>query len=109
MVFCDDHFNVADFPRSMELGSADSDALGFAGGGGGSSTGGGGGGGGGGFLQPTNSMSCRQKTPIRSNATLRFFSMTTSTPPRNLYSLNALVYVFLITVWEKIFLRTIFC
>jgi hypothetical protein len=76
VAFCEDHFSVDDFPRSMELGSAESETLGCGGGGGGgSTTGGGGGGGGGGFLQPTNSMSCRQKMPVRTVAMFRLLSM----------------------------------
>jgi hypothetical protein len=53
----EDHRNVADFPRSIELGSAVKLTVGLAGAGCGVSTGGGGagGGGGGGFLQPTAS------------------------------------------------------
>jgi hypothetical protein len=53
VAFVDDHRNVADLPRSIELGSAVMLTVGRAGAGGGVSTGGGGGGGGGGgFLQP---------------------------------------------------------
>ena len=60
----------------MELGSAESETLGRGGGGGGgSSFGGGGGGGGGGFLQPTASMSCRQKMPISTIAMFRLLNM----------------------------------
>ena len=76
MAFCDDHFRVADFPRSIELGSAESETLGRGGGGGASFTsGGGGGGGGGGFLQPTTNVSCRQKMPNRIIAMFRLFNM----------------------------------
>ena len=75
MAFCEDHFSVADFPRSMELGSAESEALGRGGGGVVSFTSGGGGGGGGGFLHPTASISCRQKTPIRTITMFRLLNM----------------------------------
>jgi hypothetical protein len=51
VAFVEDHFRVADLPRSMELGSADRVTVGLAGGSG-SGAGGGGGGGGGSFLQP---------------------------------------------------------
>ena len=60
----------------MELGSAESEALGRGGGGVVSFTsGGGGGGGGGGFLHPTASISCRQKTPIRTITMFRLLNM----------------------------------
>lgn len=53
VAFFDDHFSVADPPRSIELGSADSVTSGCGGGAGSAGFGGGGGGGGGGgFLQP---------------------------------------------------------
>ncbi len=70
MAFCEDHFKVADLPRSIELGSADNETLGFGGGGGGGSSGGGGGGGGGGFLQPTTTSNWTHKKP--SNMYVRF-------------------------------------
>ena len=73
--FCEDHFNVADLPRSIELGSADNETVGFGGGGGGGSSGGGGGGGGGGFLQPTPTNNWTHNTPSNRYIRLRLLNI----------------------------------
>ena len=72
MAFFDDHFSVADLPRSMELGSADSVTSGRGGGGGGCSTFGGGGGGGGFLHPPTNAT---KKMLSKTSAMLLFVDM----------------------------------
>jgi hypothetical protein len=73
VAFVDDHFSVADSPRSMELGSADSVTSGFGGGAGGGGSTTGGGGGGGGFLHPPTNAT--KKMLSKTSAMLLFVDM----------------------------------
>ena len=78
----DRQFSVADWPRSIELGSAVSETVGvFGAGGGGAGAGAGGGGGGGGgafFLHPAENSTRQRPSKTRINSRLRRISFVAS-------------------------------